>query len=108
MEIGELRHRITFQKLMTTTNENGFDLEDWVDIKTVWSAARNLNGKEFFEAAMGQAEKTVKFIIRFTDGIDETMRILFKQRIYNITFIDNIKYRNNFIEIKALEVESCG
>lgn len=108
MDIGELRHRITFQKLMTTTNENGFEVEDWVDIKTVWSAVTNLNGKEFFEAATVQAEKTVKFTIRFIDRLDETMRILFKQKIYNITFIDNIKYRSKFIEIKALEVESSG
>lgn len=108
MEVGELRHRITFQKLITTTNENGFEVEDWIDIKTVWSAAANLNGKEFFEAATVQAETTVKFTIRFIDGIDESMRILFKEKIYNITFIDNIKYRNKFIEIKALEVESSG
>lgn len=108
MEIGELRHRITLQKFSITTNENGFEVEDWVEIKTVWAAVTNLMGKEFFEAAAVQAEKTVKFTIRYIGGIDESMRIMFKDKIYNITFIDNIKYRNKFIEIKALEVESSG
>ena len=108
MEIGELRHRITLEKLMATTNENGFEIEDWIEIKTVWAAVTNLKGKEFFEAAAVQAQKTVKFTIRFLDGLDESMRVLFKGKIYNITFIDNIKYQNKFIEIKALEVESSG
>lgn len=94
--------------MSTTINQNGFEVEDWIDIKTVWAAVTNLHGKEYFEAAAVQAEKTVKFIIRFIDGIDENMRIMFKDKIYNITFIDNIKYRNKLIEIKALEVESSG
>ncbi|MFR1708876.1 MAG: phage head closure protein [Clostridium sp.] len=108
MEIGELRHRIALQKFSTTINENGFEVEDWVEIKTVWAAVSNLKGKEFFEAATVQAEKTVKFTIRFIDCIDESVRILFKGKIYNITSIDNIKYRNKFIEINSLEVESSG
>lgn len=105
MEIGELRHRITFQKLTTTTNENGFEVEDWEDYKTVWAAVTNLHGREYFEAAAVQKENTVKFTIRYFKGFDTSMRILFQGRQYNIISIDNIKYKNKYIEIKALEVE---
>ena len=105
MEIGELRHRITFQKLTTTTNENGFEVEDWEDYKIVWAAITNLHGREYFEAAAVQKENTVKFTIRYFKGLDTSMRILFQGRQYNIISIDNIKYKNKYIEIKALEVE---
>lgn len=108
MDIGELRHRITFQKLVTDTNENGFEMEDWQDYKTVWAAITNLHGREYFEAAAVKAENTVKFKIRYIQNIEPTMRIIFKGKRYNITSIDNIKYANKFIEIKALEVESSG
>lgn len=108
MDIGELRHRITFQKLTATTNENGFEIEDWQDYKTVWAAITNLHGREYFEAAAVKAENTVKFTIRYVPNIEPTMRIIFKGKQYNITSIDNIKYANKFIEIKALEVESSG
>lgn len=108
MDIGELRHRITFQKLVVDTNENGFEIEDWIDIKTVWSAITNLHGREYFEAAAVQAENTVKFTIRYLPNIDASMRILFKNKQFNITSIDNIKYQNKFIEIKAMEVEISG
>lgn len=105
MEIGELRHRITFQKLTTTTNENGFEVETWENYKTVWAAITNLHGREYFEAAAVQKENTVKFTIRYFKGLDTSMRILFQGRQYNIISIDNIKYKNKYIEIKALEVE---
>lgn len=108
MEIGDLRHRITFQKHTTTINENGFEVETWEDVKTVWAAASNLHGREYFAAAAVQAENTVKFTIRYLTGLDTTMRILFRGKQYNITAIDNIKYQNRFIEIKAQEVVSDG
>lgn len=108
MEISALNKRITIQELKTTINENGFEVEDWIDFKTVWAGVSNLHGREYFEAAAVQMESTVKFTIRYLAGIDTSMRILFKGRYYNITSIDNIKYKNRFIEIKAMEVELSG
>ena len=108
MEIGELKHRITLQKLVTVVNPNGFEVETWEDFKTVWAAASNLHGREYFAAAAVQAENTVKFTIRYLAGIDSAMRILFQGKQYNITAIDNIKYQNRFIEIKAQEVVTGG
>lgn len=108
MTIGELKHRITIQKLVTTTNENGFTEENYVDHKEVWASIRNLYGKEFYEVAAVQKEMTVKFMVRATSELDETMRISFKGKIYNITSIDNIRYENKYIEIKTLEVGLSG
>ncbi|WP_132252161.1 phage head closure protein [Natranaerovirga pectinivora] len=108
MKIGALKHRITFQTIESETNKNGFETEIYKDYKTLWAKVTNLHGKEYFEAAAIQKEKTVKFIIRATAGIDETMRIIFQGRAYNITFIDNIKYENKYMEIKALEVDDNG
>ena len=108
MNPGELRHRITLQKFTTTVNENGFEEESWIDFKTLWASISNLHGREYFEAAAVQKENTVKFIIRYFSGIDTSMKIMFKGKSYNIIQIDNIKYENKFIEIKALEVDSLG
>lgn len=108
MSIVELRHKITLQKFTNIVNVNGFEVETWVDFKTLWAAVTNLHGREYFAAAAVKAENTVKFTIRYTEGIDEGMRVLFKGKQYNISSIDNIKYANKFIEIKALEVEGGG
>ena len=108
MEIGALRHRITFQELTTTINENGFEVETWEDYKTVWAAAGNLHGREYYAAAAVQAENTVKFTIRYLPDINTSMRILFRGKQYNINAIDNIKYQNRYLEIKAQEVSAGG
>lgn len=108
MKSEELKHKIVIQKYENTVNDNGFEEEAWVDFKTVWASITNLHGREYFEAAAVQAEKTVKFTIRFTKDIDESMRIKFRDKKYNITSIDNIKYANKFIEIKAMEVDNSG
>lgn len=108
MNPGELRHRITFQKLTTSTNENGFEVEEWLDIKTLWAKVSNLHGREYFEAAAIQMENTLKFTIRYLKDIDTSMRIIFKERHYDIKSIDNIRYENKYMEIKAMEVEKSG
>ncbi|MBU3100666.1 MULTISPECIES: phage head closure protein [Clostridium] len=108
MTIGDLRHRITLQKLTTIINENGFESDVWQDYKTVWAAVSNLTGREYYQAAAIQAEKTVKFLIRNIEDLDTSMRILFKDKQFNITTIDNMKYENEHLEIKALEVDSSG
>jgi len=106
--IGDLRLRITFQKLTTLVNENGFEEEAWQDYKTIWASVSNLSGREYYQAAAIQAEKTVKFLIRHITDVDTDMRILFDDKQYNITSIDNIKYENKYLEIKALEADSNG
>lgn len=108
MEIGTLNKRITIQELKTTINDNGFEVEDWIYFKTVWADVSNLYGREYFDAMAVQMENTVKFTIRYLAGIDTSMRISFGDKHYNITSIDNIKYRNRFIEIKAMEVDLSG
>lgn len=108
VEIGALKHRIILQKPVHVVNPNGFEVETWEDYKTLWAAASNLHGREYFAAAAVQAENTVKFTVRYLKDIDTTMRILFWDKHYNITAIDNIKYQNRYLEIKAQEVVTGG
>jgi SPP1 family predicted phage head-tail adaptor len=82
---GEFRHRITIQKLTSQEDELGQVVdEEWVDVKSVWASIKTLQGREYIEAAATQSETTVRFIIRHTTGIDETMRVVFKGKTYEI------------------------
>lgn len=108
MAIGEMRHRITIQRVTISTNDNGYEVETPEVIKEVWAKVSNLHGKEFFVAKAVQAENTVKVTIRYMTGLDQSMQIVFQGKVYNITAIDNIKYRNEYIEIQAKEVDPSG
>ncbi|MFZ3132883.1 MAG: phage head closure protein [Desulfosporosinus sp.] len=124
MRIGDLKHRITIQQLITVndevflspwlcvpprpTNPNGFDEGLWVPTRTVWASKSNLDGREFWSAKAVQSENTVVFGIRYTEFIEildtRTYRIVHGPRIYNIIFIDNTEFRNRFVKIKTLEL----
>ena len=108
MTIGEMRHRITIQRVTISTNEHGYEMETPEVINEVWAKVSNLHGKEFFEAKAVQSENTVKFTIRYMSALDQSMQILFQGKEFNITSIDNIKYRNEYIEIQAKEVDPSG
>ena len=108
VSIGEMKHRITFQKLVVNVDENGFEVKEWQDYKTIWASVYNLSGREYYQAAAIQAEKTVKFTIRYLLDLTADLGIAFEDRQYNITSIDNIKYEDKYIEIKALEVDRSG
>lgn len=108
MNPGELRHRITIKKLKKI-KVNGFDDVKWEDYKTVWAGVNNLFGKEYWEAKAIQSENTIEFVIRFSKDVgilnSKEYRIVFNNKIYNITFVDNIKYQNKWLKIKAVEVD---
>lgn len=105
MKIGSLKHRITFQRLVTTINENGFEVEVWEGYKTVWASVANLSGREYYETAAIQTEKTVKLVIRHIEDIDTAMRIIFNNKQYNIIYIDNINYESRYVELRAITAD---
>lgn len=103
------REPITIQKKATPTqNEDGtWSKSDWQDWKTVFANASNLHGQEYFVAGQTNKQETVKFYIPFMEGVHnevkEEYRILFRGKTYNIDFVDNIRYENKELEIKAEE-----
>lgn len=108
MEISykNFNRRIVIEKLNIVTTENNFDTEEWVDFATLWSSINNLYGREFWAAKAINKEDTVVFTVRYSKKISvinkENYRIKFKDKIFNIIFIDNVKYENKFIKIKAI------
>ena len=115
MNTGKLDKRITIQKLTIVENVLGDSVNTWTDLKTVWASLTNLHGSEYFAAAAVQSEETIKFGIRYIKELDKNInieksntskifRIKFKNTIYDIKFIDDIKYGHSFMEIQALEV----
>lgn len=101
MEIGKLRHRITLYKMEIIMEPGEGSVEECVEIGKAWARVSNLHGKEYFAAATIQLEKVVSFLIRYHPKMDENTIILFRNRKYEVVFVDNIKYGNAFMEVKA-------
>lgn len=112
MNSGLFRHRITFQKYdPDATNENGFPLPEeqrYADVKSVWAMIKTLSDRgssyEFYEAATTHAKNTNSFVIRYTDGINNDMRIKYKSRYFEILSGINDNEMNKTLTIVAREV----
>jgi len=86
MNPGGLRHRITFQRKTEAQNDYGEEIDDWVDIKTVWASVNPLSTREIFAAEKTFSEVSHKIVMRYIPGLKITpdMRIKFGDRIFEL------------------------
>lgn len=112
MNPGKLNKRILIQKRVCEVDENGFEVEFWQDVKTVWANMKNLNGRELIEAQGNNSKVTKKAIIRYTKCLDNSInpkvsldyRIMYKNNPYNLIYPDNLKEENKYIELLLEEI----
>lgn len=84
MKIGELRNRIILQQCQVAQNENGFPVETWTTIATVWASKAHQSSREFFAAQKINSETTDLFIIRYRDNVAPEMRVVYNGQNYRI------------------------
>lgn len=85
LSAGRLRHRIDIQsKQQSQDPVTGEITEAWV---TVWpnvpAAIEPLSAREFIAAQAVQSQVVARITIRYRDGLDASMRILHKGKVYN-------------------------
>ena len=104
-------YSVTIQKLVEAEkDENGFEgEEEWYDYYTNHAYINNLSGNERWMAAQVQMDQSVRFTFRWHKALDDVKpkyhRILWNNRIFNITNVDNVMYANETVKIDAVEVE---
>lgn len=91
MKSGKLRHRIIIQDNQQLQDQlTGEPIDNWVTIADkVPAEIAPLSGHEFIGAQSEQSEITAHITIRYRQGVKAKMRILHKERIYNIQAVLN-------------------
>lgn len=74
-----------------TTDEAGFGIDIWKPIHAgkLWAYYRHLSGREFFAAAMVNAEESVIFTVNYRSGITTEMMIEYAGEYFQIERIDD-------------------
>lgn len=104
MRAGELKHRITLQKISgSTQNTCGEEVPQCADWKTVRAAVEPLRGREYLEAQKLRAELTYRIKIRYLPGVEQDMRVKFKDRLFRIESIINLNEANREIHLICVE-----
>lgn len=93
MRAGGLDRRVTLREPSAGTDTIGQPTETWADAATVWAEVREIKGREYFEAAQVQAERTVTFRIRYRSDVTEKWRIVWNGTEYDIRALAEIGRR---------------
>lgn len=86
MRPSRLRHRITIQhRVSGRDNETGEVTHSWVDLYAkVPAAIEPVSGRDFIAAKAEQSEISARIVIRYKDGINSGMRVIFRNSIYTL------------------------
>ena len=93
MRGGGLRHRLTIERKSITQNELGDPVESWSTFAQRWASVEPLRGREFFDAQQVNAEITVRFRLRYTEGVAPEMRVNFDGRLFDVRAVVNVDER---------------
>jgi len=104
MRAGKLRNKIVIQKIGTTKNQYG-EIEEgnFQTFKTVWGSIMPISGNEKFLSNADFSKVSHRIRIRYIDGVNASMRLLWNGRIFNITYLRTIDEGFREIEIYAWE-----
>lgn len=110
VNIGDLNKRI---KILSSTgdgddntDDDGFPIPIETVIHDCWAKVSQVSGTELIKANAEFTNVSTRFLIRYTPkGIDEDMKILFKGKRYDIVYINNYNFSNEYIEILTSKKE---
>lgn len=85
MRAGDLRHRITLQRPQHMQDPvTGAMNVSWAEVAKTWARIEPLSARDFIAAASNQSKVSARIVIRYRSGIDSTMRIVHRDKIYSI------------------------
>ena len=95
---------ITFQNKVVS--DGAFDdLDDYEDYVGVWAESRFLRGRNFYAARAANVKTDVEWKIRYREDLDETMRIKFNNKFYEIEGILPLGNNRMYLTVKAYEIK---
>lgn len=104
MNIGQLRHKIEFQRATLADNALGEPVETWARIVNTWGRVEGVAGKERYAAMQVQADVDFRILCRWQPKLDALApndRVVWGAKIFDIKSAINTEGRNVQIEIFA-------
>lgn len=109
MQPGKRNRRITIQVINsdepTITNDDGYQIDNWINFWTCWAFIKNVNGREFFQAQACNSSASCRMNIRYKKEISSKMRVIYNGKIFNILYVDDINEAHKEIELLCEVIE---
>lgn len=105
MNIGALRHRITFLSKSVSRDSMGGEVPTWVVEETVWAAVKPLRTRELLAAKAAQVEATIQFNVRYLATVVPEWRVRWDGKLYSIVSVIDVGGRKNEMELICVGAE---
>ncbi|MFH1158058.1 MAG: phage head closure protein [Pseudomonadota bacterium] len=102
--IGDMKHRVTFQKSVRTPDGGGGFAETWQNIDSnpiVYAAIMPLSGGEQLRFHQLEATVTHRIVTRYRSDVTPAMRIVRGTMIYDIAAVTDRDGQGAYLEILA-------
>ena len=85
MRAGDLRHRVELQRPDFSQDPvTGEMTPTWVEVAKIYASIEPLSARDFIDASSKQSKVSARVVIRYRAGVDSTMRIVHRSKIYSI------------------------
>ena len=108
-----LRHLLTLQHEVQTSDSAGGYSKSWADVASLWaeivvmggtsSVLSKLSGKKYLFAGQIESEITHRILLRYRDGVTSAMRLVFENRVFNIRYVVDSDETRNTLELLVQE-----
>lgn len=101
--IGRLRHRLTIEAPVETSDGGGGRSTGWSTVATVWGHVSALSGNERLRAMQLESRVSHRIVIRHRAEVTARHRIRFGARLFNIRAVIDRDQTRRFLEVLAEE-----
>lgn len=100
--------KITIMRSIEVEDEDGFGtMQKFIPLKggeNIWAYYRHISGKEFFQAAKLNTKSECIFEINWRKDINTSMRIKYRDELYEICQIDDFEGYKKDLKIYAYKI----
>jgi SPP1 family predicted phage head-tail adaptor len=104
MQAGRMRKRVELQHFSENQNDYGEKIRDYTTYATVWAEIKPLQGKELEHAQQISAETDFRIRIRYHSAVASEHRVVYGERVFEITAVKNIEERNKELILMCKEI----
>lgn len=102
---GPLDRRVEVQSFTETRDAEGFPVQAWATVATVWASIHPLTGQEFFDAMTTLEETAARIRLRYDPdmNLEPGMRIVDGSDTWDIQSILNLETADTMYELMAVK-----
>lgn len=96
---GRLRFRVKLQRPVQGDDAGGGGALTWSTVATMAADVVPINGREVAAGDGLQAQVNTLIVLRWRDGVDATLRAVFRGQAYNIRSVVDVESRREWLEL---------